>query len=552
MTQWRIGNIFFAGGLALVLAGCPGESPQRTSDGSWTPYEDGPSATGDQGTTPQPDSGPAAVCGDNTCDATEDCQSCEADCGTCPPKTLTLEPVADSYVDEGSPSQNYGSATELLTDQGPDQQAVFRFTVAGVTGPVYSAKLRLHVTNSSTDGPAVHTSKDSWTENAVTWNNRPQPDGAAIEDLGNVPTGWLEIDVTSVVTSNGAITFLLVPTGSNGCDFNSRESSNKPQLVIETVGGPPPKPDAGVDSGPPVLDGSTGGPTFSFFAVGDTRSNPNIAQMNFQSMSLLDPKAIGVFNSGDLTADGKPSQWQDHVQAVNLGSGGKIRMDLSSWNSAYIRYFGIVGNHDTHESAWLTNWNTYLPGPKNLGHNSSSGIWFSVKYGSALFIVLDSENSAISTQTTWLQQVLQSAAADPAIKWKFAFYHHPVYPCNYKSPWSKGIPWVREFEKYKVDMVFNGHAHVYERTCPMVGGKCQAGGVIYVISGGGGAGTGDVDLTKTATSGTDSYDCSQILPVGKGNWHHYCHIQIDGNKLTYNCYSHNATSAPEDTHTIVK
>lgn len=553
--------------LCVLLSGCAGELPQRSADSGWSPPLDSAGTSADSGGPATPDSGgPAAVCGDGSCDPGEHCASCPADCGGCAPQTTTLQVVADSYVDEGTPTANHGQAAVLVTDQSPDQQALLRFSVASLPGALQKALLRIYVTNGSSNGPAVHVTTDPWTELGVTWNNRPKPSGAALTDLGSVPKGaWLEIDVTKAVTGAGSLAFILAPTGTDGLDLHSRENTSAPQLVITTAGGPPP-PDAGLkldgaqptpDAGPgvdaaPSPDSAPPGPTaFSFFAVGDTRSNPTVAQQSFKSMTLLDPKAIAVFNSGDLTPDGTDSQWQGHVNEVTLGSGGKIRMDLTGWSPSFIRYFGIVGNHDTHDSSWLTSWNKYLPGQTNLGTAGASGVYFAVTHGNAIFIVLDSQNTS-SSQTSWLKTTLAAAAANPAIVWKLVFYHHPVYPCNYKSPWSSGIPWVREFEAYKVDMVFNGHAHTYERTCPMVGGKCQAGGVQYVISGGGGAGTGAVSPSKTDKAGTDSYDCGQILKMAKGSWHHYCRIGIDGKKLSYDCYKYNTTASPEDTLTVVK
>lgn len=532
--------------LAVLLAGCEGSLSLRRDRGGGS-HDFG--AQPDQaGQTPDAS---GAHCGNGSCEPGEDCASCAADCGGCAPQTVTVGAIEDAYVDEGKSDANFGSAQVLYTDESPDQHALLRFLVGSLPGAVLSAKLRLYVDNGSAGGPALYQTSDPWTESGVTWNNRPKPWGPAVANLGSVATGWVEIDLTGVVTSSGSYSFLLVPTSSDGADFQSRENSNAPQLVITTQGGPPPKPDAGAPDGSP--DGSPPGPVgaFAFFAVGDTRSNQNIAQQNFQSMAQLDPKAIAVFNSGDLTADGDASQWQTHTNAVNLGSAGKIRLDLTGWDPSFIRYFGIVGNHDIHDSAWLSSWNTHLSGQKNLGTNGSGGIYFSVTHGNAIFIVLDSEHKS-SGQTSWLQQTLAAASANPTVKWKFAFYHQPVYPCNYKSPWSSGIPWVRQFETHGVDVVFNGHAHTYERTCAMVGGKCQTGGVRYVISGGGGAGTGSVSPTKKLTVGTDSYDCSQILDSAKGSWHHYCHIQLDGGKLTYRCYQYNSTTTPEDTFTIVK
>ncbi len=188
-------------------------------------------------------------------------------------------------------------------------------------------------------------------------------------------------------------------------------------------------------------DGGGGPGPFSFFVLGDTRSHPDVAQQCFHSLAAKDPKAITLFNTGDITLDGEVSQWKTHTQAVNLGAAGLIQMDAAAFEAGHMRYFGVIGNHDVHLAAWRTNWNTFLSGQKSLGHNAADGIWYSFVYGNALFIILDSEHSR-STQTTWLQKTLAAAAGDPSIVWRFAFYHQPVYPCNYKSPFSSGVPWV--------------------------------------------------------------------------------------------------------------
>ncbi len=86
----------------------------------------------------------------------------------------------------------------------------------------------------------------------------------------------------------------------------------------------------------------------------------------------------------------------------------------------------------------------------------------------------------------------------------------------------------------------------------MIKGSYQKGGVVYVTAGGGGAGTVKLIKDKTATAGPDHYDCSKILEAGKGYWHHYCHLRIDGRKLTHACYGHTQTANPEDTLTINK
>jgi hypothetical protein len=310
-----------------------------------------------------------------------------------------------------------------------------------------------------------------------------------------------------------------------------------------------------------------GAEPFSFFVAGDTRSNPDIFQRNIESMVELDSSAIALFNGGDITSDGRSSQWDDHLQALADGApdpdvpadrSGIIRQSIfrtnvSDWGN-YIRYVGAVGNHDTHESGWIDVWNRYLPGQADLGHNSSSGVYFTLVYYNTLFIVLDSENPS-SAQTDWLAEVLQGPQAEAAT-WKFAFFHHPTYPCNYKSPFDEGVEWAELFEQHGVDIVFVAHSHTYERTCPMIGGKCADGGVIYLNASGGGAGVRDVDdnNSDTVSSGgrSDSYDCSEILETSRGNWHHFCHVNIAEGELSIKCYPHDDPSAPWDQMTMSK
>jgi hypothetical protein len=309
---------------------------------------------------------------------------------------------------------------------------------------------------------------------------------------------------------------------------------------------------------------------FQFFAFGDTRSNPDILELNIRSMDELNPSAIAAINGGDLTSEGTVSQWNDHHDALANGapdssvpadpSGivrqSRFRTDVSDWGD-YIWYIGAFGNHDDGATDWYQNWSDYLVGQKDLGVNSTNGIYFHLVYNNTLFILLDSVHPS-SAQTAWLEQILQSPEGQDA-KWKFAFFHHPVYPCNGKSPFDDGLEWVELFEQYEVDIAFVNHSHTYERTCPMIGGVCADGGVIYLNVSGGGAPVRDVEATKSDTVShggrSDSYDCADILVKYRSNWYHFCHVAIADCLLTIDCYSHDyyAThEAPYDTLEIDK
>lgn len=150
--------------------------------------------------------------------------------------TLTFTPVADASVQAASPARNFGTGTLLLSDRSPLEESYLRFSVAGVSGTVTSAKLRLYVSNGTSNGPALHPVAGGWTESGVTWDTRPSRTGAAVANLGTLGAGtFVEYDVTALVRGNGTYDLALVPETSDGVDFASRESadaSRRPQLVL--------------------------------------------------------------------------------------------------------------------------------------------------------------------------------------------------------------------------------------------------------------------------------------------------------------------------------
>ena len=149
--------------------------------------------------------------------------------------TVTAPASADSYVREAAPSSNLGTATTVNTDggTGTHEYGYFRFDVTGVSGSVTSAKLRAWVVNGSGNGPQIFATGNGWTELGLTWNNRPAPIGSPSDDKGSVASGaWLEYDVTPLVTGNGTYSFVTTDSSTDGMDVSSRETANKPVLVV--------------------------------------------------------------------------------------------------------------------------------------------------------------------------------------------------------------------------------------------------------------------------------------------------------------------------------
>ncbi len=90
--------------------------------------------------------------------------------------TLTLSPVADSYVDADLPTQNqnFGSDTSLKVDGSPVRVSYLKFDVQGLTTAPTRATLKVVSPIASTTPINVKSvANTTWTETGVTYNNAP-------------------------------------------------------------------------------------------------------------------------------------------------------------------------------------------------------------------------------------------------------------------------------------------------------------------------------------------------------------------------------------------
>jgi hypothetical protein len=152
-----------------------------------------------------------------------------------PPGEATVVLEADTYAAAATPGANFGAATSFTVDGDPQKEAFLRFRVSDVAGAVTGARLRLRVTDASSNGPALYAAASTWAESTLTWNNRPARSGGVIGDLGSTSVGQVvEYDVSALVTGDGVYTFALVPTSSSGFGASSREGSAPPELIVTT------------------------------------------------------------------------------------------------------------------------------------------------------------------------------------------------------------------------------------------------------------------------------------------------------------------------------
>ena len=161
---------------------------------------------------------------------------------------------------------------------------------------------------------------------------------------------------------------------------------------------------------------------------------------------------------------------------------------------------------------------------------------FSFDYGNAHWTVVDSDPYVDWNDSTLRDWVAKDLAAASNATWRFVLFHHPGFNssrAHYEQQQMRLIAPI--LEKGKVDIVFAGHVHNYQRTYPMtfvpdnLGNQLVAGannvrigktvngrwtldkefngkkkttpnGVIYIITGAGGQGLYNPEQTKDRDS----------------------------------------------------
>jgi phosphodiesterase/alkaline phosphatase D-like protein len=213
---------------------------------------------------------------------------------------------------------------------------------------------------------------------------------------------------------------------------------------------------------------------YSFAIVGDTQRNPVITGK--VAKLIWERRPNFVVHCGDVVDDGAAKwQWTGDLFKPCNELFGRVAV------------FPCIGNHEKNHEHYYKYFS--LPNPE---------YYYSYKYGNAEFFVLDTnirrDLSEKGEQYQWIEKAL--AASDA--KWKICYHHHPAFSSDdddYGNSWkgstTSGDVRLRKlvalYEKHNVDLVLNGHVHVYERTWPIRDNKvAPKGGIVYVTTGGGG------------------------------------------------------------------
>lgn len=201
---------------------------------------------------------------------------------------------------------------------------------------------------------------------------------------------------------------------------------------------------------------------FSFFIAGD----PQIGSGGYlngkegwdKTLKLLpsiDPNASFLLSLGDqVNTSSDEEQYDEYINREGFKG-----LTLAT----------VIGNHDSGNRAYTEHFkfsNVQEEGKTTAGSN------YYYVYNNTLFICLNSNNRDYAEHKSTIEKAI---AENPNVKWKVVAFHHPPYTVashaldGYISNMRSTL--VPIFKENKIDLVLNGHDHVYTRTHVMDGTK---------------------------------------------------------------------------------
>jgi hypothetical protein len=241
--------------------------------------------------------------------------------------------IADTYVDAGAPTTNFGASATLLADGSPRRLTLLRFSVTGVGGQAVAlAILHLQVDNvpgsASGNGGRLHQiTPGGWQETDVTYDTRPAVDGPVLAMLGRATLNQgVDVDVTQAIAGDGVYEFAIDSTSNDGVHYRSREAAiGAPQLTL-------------------IL-----GEPRQFTTVADTYVDANAPTTNFGASATLladgSPQRLALLRF-DITGLGdQPVELAilrlqvDNVPGSASGNGGRVhQITPGGWQETDVTY----------------------------------------------------------------------------------------------------------------------------------------------------------------------------------------------------------------------
>jgi len=280
---------------------------------------------------------------------------------------------------------------------------------------------------------------------------------------------------------------------------------------------------------------------FSFVYFGDAQNDIKSHWSRVVREAYKDlPQAAFFLHAGDLInrAD-SDAEWGDWFYA-----NGFITRTTPCLAIPGNHEYGKTPDPDTGETirTLSRHWQPTFTFPQN-GPDRAREAAYWVDYQGTRFVALNS-NEDHEPQAKWVEEVL----ADNPNRWTVVTFHHPIYSSKEgRDNQELRNLWQPIFDKYRVDIVLNGHDHTYARTRLMAAGSDQNlptgkrqqdpnAGTVYVVS----------------VSGPKMYELGRrpFMRRAAEDTQLYQLVTIDGNELRYEART--AIGTPYDAFTLRK
>lgn len=225
---------------------------------------------------------------------------------------------------------------------------------------------------------------------------------------------------------------------------------------------------------------------FSFVYFGDAQNDVRSMWSRVIREAYGDAPDLKFFlHAGDLInraeSDGEWGQW----------------FAAGKWLNAMIPSIAVPGNHEQARTDvgrrlshhWRPQFAFPLNGPDGLEESC-----YTMEYQGVRFIALNS-NEKQAEQAVWLEEVL----SENSCRWVICTFHHPIFSTGRNRDNSELRQlWKPIIDRYRVDLVLQGHDHTYGRTglvTPLAAEKAEAKnestgvntrsdatGTVYVVS----------------------------------------------------------------------
>ena len=277
---------------------------------------------------------------------------------------------------------------------------------------------------------------------------------------------------------------------------------------------------------------------FRFLYLGDVQNDiRSMCPRTLRAAFAQAPDARFIVHAGDLIAEGyDDALWDEWCYTMG-------------WVGATVPHLPVPGNHDMHRAPndpdpghvrtvspwWYRRFTLPANGPEGVDALRQEA--YSIDYQGVRLISLDANVYAndefepekradiAAAQTAWLERLL----VDNPNRWTIVMHHHPLYSVGK----DRDNVALREtllplYDKYRVDLVLQGHDHHYGRSHKLAGGKVVApdqAGTVYAVS----------------VAGPKMYPRNpkfeSLMARLQGDTQMYQVVDVDANRLSFAAYA---------------